>query len=193
MNPSAIARLLPAVYQEAIPEGADAEGAPSVLSALLHIMSGMHRSTEAFLADYRSIIEPWRATPPFLETLAGWLALGPYLDRTGQTLASDASLRELVRRAGGLARARGTADALTQICELVTGMPGFSVEEDVRDADGNRIPYHFRLIAPAGSEALRSAIEAIIRNEKPAFTTVEIVVAAERREPETDRAKLPDR
>ncbi|MGD9740019.1 MAG: phage tail protein [Bauldia sp.] len=178
MNPASIARLLPAVYQEAMPVGAESDAAPSVLSALLDVMAEMHRSTEGYLGDYRSIVEPWRAPPPFLDMLAGWLGLGPYLGRSIRAVTTSTALRELVSRAGELARNRGTADALLTICELVTGVSGFAVEEDVRDGDGNRIPFHFRLVAPAGSEGLRPELETIIRNEKPAFITAEIVVAS---------------
>jgi hypothetical protein len=192
MRAAAIARLLPAIYQETLPTGAEDEASDSILGALLGVMSMLHVSTEDFLADPRAFIDPWRARPDFLVALARWVALAPYVDAGGGAGADIAALRELTYRAATLARHRGTAEALIAICELVTGERGFAVEEGVVDADGDPLPFHFRLVAPASAEAKRDLVAAIVAAEKPAFVTADIVFRTTSIA-EEGHAELPDR
>jgi hypothetical protein len=189
VKPERIARLLPAVYQEAMPVGPDAE-TDSILAAALSVMEAMHLSTEGFLLDHTKFIDPLRAEPKFLAALAGWVGLGPYLERMAGGPIATADLRELTRRAASLARSRGTAESIIAICELVTGLDGFAIEEGVTGEDGRPIPFHFRLRAPAAARSRREALERILRLEKPCFVTAEIVFADTTEE---SHAELPDR
>lgn len=179
MTPAALARLLPAVYQQAMLDDAgDDGGAGSVLAALLGLISQMHGSTEAFLADPRRFIDPYRARTDFLTQLARWMALEPYLDQSSSVHSDVAALRELTRRAASLARRRGTADAMIEICELITGVKGFSIDQGPAGDDGHPLPYHFRLVVPAAASAKRAIVEKIVATEKPCFVTAEIVFDA---------------
>jgi len=189
MKAERIARLLPAVYQQAMPVGPDAE-TDSVLAAALSVMEAMHLSTEGFLLDHTRFIDPLRAEPRFLTALAGWVGLAPYIEGVAGPPLAIADLRELTRRAAALARSRGTAEAILAICELVTGLDGFSIEETITGEDGRRIPFHFRLRAPAAAEARREALEKILRLEKPSYVTADILFDST---PEESYDELPDR
>lgn len=173
MKPEVIARLLPAVYQRAMPD-ASADSADSVFFAALSVMEAMHESTEAFLADRERFIDPLRAEPRFVAAVGRWLGLGDYLDASDGPAVPVAEIRELTRRAAFLARSRGTAESIITICELVTGLKGFTIEENVHGEDGRRIPYHVRLVAPAEARGRRRALERIVASEKPCFVTAEI-------------------
>lgn len=175
MKPAAIARLLPAVYQQALPEDPEREESGSALAALLGLIGEMQGSTETFLADPARFIDPYRARPDFLLALARWMALSPYLDQSSVVHADLAGLRELTRRAASLARRRGTAEALVELCELITGIRGFSIDESGVDDDGRPLPFHFRLVAPAAARTKRAIIDTIVATEKPCFVTAEIV------------------
>jgi phage tail-like protein len=170
MEAARIIRLLPGVYQQAwSPDAPD-----SVLAALLAVMEEMQAPAESFLDGPDRFFDAWRAPEPFLAALARWVGLTPYVGEAGAPAGSVAELRALTARAATLARSPGTADTIIAICELVTGRKGFVIESDLPDADGRRVPFHVRLVAPAGVS--RALLETILTLEKPAFVTAEIVI-----------------
>jgi hypothetical protein len=83
-------------------------------------------------------------------------------------------LRLLVASGSEISGSRGTAPGLIAMLEIATGVAGFRVEENV--SGDQRLPRdaHFRIVAPAAAQSLRSAIEAVVRTEKPAHVTYEV-------------------
>jgi phage tail-like protein len=175
MDEALIAKLLPAVIRAADEEG-------SVLRAALGVMQGYLAPAEAALASLDRWFDPRRAPDDFLLMTAGWTGLEAYLDerdpnrRGGQArLGIDlGNLRELVVRAAASGRLRGTSDALLQMLEIATGVKGFAIVEEPLGADGRRVPFHFRVEAPAAARALRALVARIVEREKPAYSTAEI-------------------
>lgn len=151
-----IARLLPAVYQSAARPG-------SVLVALLDVMEGMHAPTERRLAAVDELFAAYRAPEAFLPFLLRCVAM----DHVGRSLPTGRQ-RDLVARAGDLARRRGTAGGLCALLETVTGVPGFAVEEP---ADR---PFHAVVRVPDAARDQLPLIRLVVQQEKPAAVTVSI-------------------
>jgi phage tail-like protein len=174
MRPDEIARLLPEIYQRAAEPG-------SVLNAVLAVMATLHGSVEAAVEEPERYVDPRRAPERLVPELASWVGLARYLDRTaersggGRTRVGPdpAALRELAALAAGLGRRRGTADALRGFLVAATGVPGF----DVTDETGT--PFHLRVTVPPEAQVQRALVERIVAGEKPAFSTAEIVLAAQ--------------
>jgi phage tail-like protein len=170
MKPGSIARLLPEIYQQAYESGDGSQP----LHALIHVMAAMLESTDNYLDDDARLAEPWRCEDEFLAPLARWVGLSAYIDGPGDSKGC-AGVRELIRQAAVLARARGTRETLDAILKLATGLTGFEFEENPPDENGVPMSYHFRIRVPAGGARQRDLIERVIDNEKPCFTTVEIL------------------
>ncbi|MGS2614931.1 phage tail protein [Micromonospora sp. LZ34] len=170
MRRAAIERLLPAAYQRACVPG-------SVLWALLDVMEALHAPDEAVLADVDALFAPYRAPDAMVVQLTRWVAM----DHVVASPRPDAPLplplgrlRDLVAHGALLARWRGTPYGLRLALEVATGLPGFVLEEP---ADR---PFHVVVRVPAAATGQQLAVVTrIVEAEKPASTTVEIVVAEE--------------
>jgi hypothetical protein len=84
-------------------------------------------------------------------------------------------LRELIANAPLLSKWRGTSYGLQLFLEVATGMRGFEINETVRGTNGLPRPFHIRVLALPEAEVYRVLIERIIRLEKPAHVTYELV------------------
>ncbi|GAA1523992.1 hypothetical protein GCM10009827_045500 [Dactylosporangium maewongense] len=149
-----IVRLLPAVYQPAAQPG-------SVLTALLDVMEAMHAPAERRLTAVDELFAAYRTPDAFLPFLLRCVAM----DHIGRSLPSGRQ-RDLVARAGDLARRRGTAGGLCALLETVTGVPGFTVEEPR--------PFHVVVRVPDPARDQLSLIRLVVQQEKPAAVTVSI-------------------
>ncbi|MGI5177260.1 phage tail protein [Dactylosporangium sp. CA-152071] len=149
-----IVRLLPAVYQSAAQPG-------SVLTALLDVMEAMHAPAERRLTAVDELFAAYRTPDAFLPFLLRCVAM----DHIGRSLPSGRQ-RDLVARAGDLARRRGTAGGLCALLETVTGVPGFTVEEPR--------PFHVVVRVPDPARDQLSLIRLVVQQEKPAAVTVSI-------------------
>ncbi|MEV4136533.1 phage tail protein [Dactylosporangium sp. NPDC049742] len=149
-----IVRLLPAVYQSAAQPG-------SVLTGLLDVMEAMHAPAERRLAAVDELFAAYRTPDAFLPFLLRCVAM----DHIGRSLPSGRQ-RDLVARAGDLARRRGTAGGLCALLETVTGVPGFTVEEPR--------PFHVVVRVPDPARDQLSLIRLVVQQEKPAAVTVSI-------------------
>jgi phage tail-like protein len=180
MDAKLIAKLLPSIFRAADQPG-------SVLNAVLGVMEDFIAPVESALDGLDRWFDPRRAPDDFLRMLGTWVALEPYLgghDRTrrdglAQPAIDPGNLRELVARAAEHGRLRGTRLSLLTMLEIATGLPGFSIEENVPANDGGAVPYHFRLAVPASGRHFEGIIARIVEQEKPAFTTAEIVYQQE--------------
>jgi phage tail-like protein len=173
LNRDGIESLLPFNFRRAIqPDGP--------LAALLDVMEAMHAPSEEVLGGLDRFFDCRRTPERFVPYLARWLDQGPLLDRIGDELggaefpSGNGRLREIVALAAYFSRWRGTKRGLIAYLEVGTGLAGFEVEEHA----GGRA-FHLRFTAPGGAEPYRALIEAIIEQEKPAYSTYELVFSGE--------------
>ncbi len=183
MNSTEIARLLPDVFQYAImPPAAGVIEPDRRMAAALGAMEVLHEPCEQVLQDLHRYLDPRQTPGRFVSYLAGWVDLDwlllPGPDQPSASpipLASGLGrLRELVAAASELARWRGTARGLLRFLDTATGIPGFTIEENVSSA--NRVPraFHLWVRAPQAASPFQPLIERVIRAEKPAYVTYEL-------------------
>lgn len=161
MKSSALAKLLPAVFQRGVVD-------KTPLAAALDAMEELHASTEAQLAALDEILDPLRAPDRFVPYLARWV------DFDVEITTGLARLRAAVAAAAELARWRGCRRGLLGLLEVATGTTGFEIDEEVRDARGAPRPFHIRVTAPAALVAHEEMLQRIIRVEKPVYVTHEL-------------------
>jgi len=179
MDSASIEQLLPEIFRRTLTP-------QSPLAAIVAAIEGLLSPAEQALATLPDNLAPYRASEEFVVLLAHFADLDRYLPReayfevdgaeVGPPLASGIGrLRELVRAAPMLSKWRGTGYGLRLFLETATGIPGFEVREAIDDAHGSVRPFHIRISAPAGSLAYRELVEQIVRQEKPAYVTYEIL------------------
>jgi phage tail-like protein len=179
MKRAAIERLLPEVYRRTVRPGGP-------LAALLEVMETLHGPSEAALEDVADVFSPYRTPDAFVPVLASWLDLERLFDvpTDGEVPAASLKrpistglgrLRELVASASHLSQWRGTSRGLLRFLEIATGVEGFAVEERVPGPDGRPRPFHVRVRVPRAAALHRPLIERIIRHEKPAYVTYELL------------------
>jgi phage tail-like protein len=168
LNRAEIESLLPYNFRRAIQPR-------TPLAALVEVMESLHAPSEAVLAGLDGYFDTHRTPDRFVPMLARWVDQGPLLDRVGDELGAgefpsgNGRLREVVARAAWFSRWRGTRRGIIAFLEVGTGVRGFDVEEHA----GGRA-FHLRIAGPAEAEPLRTLVEAIIEQEKPAYTTYEL-------------------
>ncbi|MDQ3896444.1 MAG: phage tail protein [Actinomycetota bacterium] len=172
MQRARIERLLPAVVQRTVFPG-------TPLAAVLSAMEALHARPEAALDDLPAAFDPYRAPDRFVPFLAQWVDLDRLVvfDAAGESTVPTGRghLRNLVAVAAELSRWRGTARGLVRMLEVATGLAGFVVEEQTTWPDGRPRPYHLRVRAPAEASPYRAFVEHLVRSEKPAYVTAEVV------------------
>lgn len=170
-------RLLPGVFQRGAPSG-------SPLFALLQVMEQMYGPGERLLNAIEDTFNPYRTPDAFVPYLASWVDLdrllveNPAAYQTGELPPYPAGLgrlRDLIAVAAELSRWRGTARGLTQFLETATGIEGVRIEEQPPGPDGRPTPFHMIVHVPAAGEAYRALIERLVRMEKPAYMTYQIL------------------
>jgi hypothetical protein len=112
--------------------------------------------------------------------------LGPLLDELAQEgdaefPSGNGRLRELVAAAAELSKWRGTRRGLMTYLEVATGLRGFDIQER---PDGR--PFHLRVVVPAGGDVHRALIERIVEQEKPIYTTHEVVFTPQPQKPQLE-------
>jgi phage tail-like protein len=174
MKADDIARLLPAVFRNAIDTDA-------VLPALLAVMERLHAPVEDVLGTIDAIYDPRRAPDAFVSLLARWVDLERVddTDTDRSTHLSDdvpvGRLRELIARSFDLSQWRGTSRGLVEFLEIATGVAGFVIEEPGPDDPASA--FHLRVHIPAAASSQARLIERIVNSEKPAYTTWEPLTA----------------
>jgi phage tail-like protein len=179
MRRAEIERLLPQVFQRTLHSG-------SPLQAILEVIEDLHAPAEDVLARLPEYFNPYWAEERYLTMLAYWVNLDPiFPPRPAAAPEPDWSprassipsgrLRELIASAAHLSSWRGTAYGLVRFLEIATGTQGFRLEETVVGKDGLPVPFHVRIVAPESATAQRELIERIVKLEKPAYVTWELV------------------
>lgn len=148
MTPEEVARLLPAVVQSGLRDGAP-------LSALVDLLAHSHTSVGEQIAEFPVALSPWRAPPEFVGMLERWVGLEP------ATAVSEAHARQLIGRAVGLWRMRGTDAGIVRLLELATGLTGFRVHPGGE-------AFTLVVLAPSEARDQDSRIRRIVALMKPA-------------------------
>jgi phage tail-like protein len=174
MRRNEIEGLLPEVFRRTIRPG-------NPLFALLEVMEVLHAPSEDVLERLDTFFDPYRAPERFVPYLARWVDLERFLmDAPGgdgvpvSFPSGTGRLRELIASVAFLSKWRGTARGLLCFLETATGVQGFAVDERVLGSDGQPVPFHIRVRAPAETEVYRGLIERIVEHEKPAYVTYEL-------------------
>lgn len=178
MNSQLIANLLPEVYRRV-----DQEGSP--LRASLDAMAALLTPAEEVLEQLDKNFSIDECSDEQLSMLAHWTNLDRLFDGSQDASASPwlprqlpiepGHLRNLIGHAAQLSRRRGTEQGLLKFLSVATGLDGFSVTSVTRHGERDPIPFHIRVIAPSHALAQEELIDRIIRQEKPAFVTYEII------------------
>jgi phage tail-like protein len=156
-----IEQLLPSVIRRTT-----APGTP--LAALTAVMADLFEPADRMAGALDTYFDPWRCPERFLPLLAAWMDI-PLPVTTGSR-----RLRELIAVAAGLHPLRGTRRALLAFLEAATGVRGFEIDEEVRDAGGRIRPFVVVVRAPEAVRAHAAMIERLIENERPAQVRCEL-------------------
>ncbi|MBW3577848.1 MAG: phage tail protein [Actinobacteria bacterium] len=168
MRREAIQRLLPGVYQTALKPG-------SPLIALLDAMDQFHAPAEAVLERLDEYLDPYLAPPNMVPFLSRWVDLDWVLADAAEGgpqqrfAAGLGRLRNLIALAPQLSARRGTAEGLLLFLETATGVSGFQVD------DATDPGFHVTVSVPEAAAHLAPLIERIVRVERPAHATYDIV------------------
>lgn len=172
MKQEEIRGLLPEVFTRTLRPGGP-------LAVLLAVMDGMHAPSEEALSHLQTYFNPYLTPDRFVPYLAGWVDMDVLLgtqEQGGRTSLpiEIGRLRELISAAVYLSKWRGTSRGLLLFLETATGVAGFSVDEDVVDEQGKKMPFHIKVQAPASTATYESLLRRIITLEKPAYVTYEL-------------------
>lgn len=162
MRADQIAQLLPEVYRRAAVPG-------TPLAAILGVMEDLDAPVERILAELPRYFDPQRTPEEFVPFLAHWVDLARWLDDGGGFAPGTGRLRQVVAAAAELSRVRGTVDGLRQALEWATGVGGVQIESSAER------PFHVVIDVPGEAQPLHELIDRIVRQEKPAHVTAEIV------------------
>ncbi len=178
MEATELRRLLPEILRRTAHTG-------TPLDALLQVMAELPARDERILAVLAAYFDPYRAPDRFVPYLAAWVDLGWLPVRgvegasiPGQAGVEVARLRALLQQAPRLAQARGTAAGLALFLRTATGVPDIQVLDSGAAADAVQVPFHLRVAIPRAAASQRALVELIVRSEKPAHVTQEVIVTA---------------
>lgn len=165
MRRAAIERLLPLAYQRASVEG-------SVLAALLDVMETLHARDEEILDHIDDLYSPYRSPDGLVPFLARWIAMDHVLaaPRSAAPPLPLGRLRDLVCEGTALAQWRGTPYGMRRLLRVATGVGGIVVDEP---ADR---PFHLLVRVPATASDQLGLVSRLVRAEKPAACTYEVVL-----------------
>lgn len=170
-------RLLPGVFQRGAPSG-------SPLFALLLVMEQMYGPGERLLNAIEDTFNPYRTPDAFVPYLASWVDLDRLLIETPGAYQNGklppfptglGRLRDLIAVSAELSRWRGTARGLIQFLETATGVDGVQIDEQPTGPNQQPLPFHMIIHMPAAAQDYRVLVERIVRMEKPAYMTYQIL------------------
>lgn len=178
MKQNEIKSLLPGVFQRttATPE--------NPINAILAVMEDFHAPSEDILGRLEEYFNPYLTPSRFVPFLAGWVDLQRLLVEDADVYdtsnlppypAGTERLRDLIATASELARWRGTLRGLKGFLETATGVDDFGILEEPEGPDHRPQPFHMTIRIPAAGKPYRALIERIIRMEKPAYMTYDIL------------------
>lgn len=179
MERSQIQKMLPEVMQRVVHDD-------SVLESMLVIMSELHEPTESLLYQLEKKFNSDTAPVELLSMLAHWMDLlrlfrneDNYSENINQWAdrplpIGAANLRALIENASHLSQYRGTHYGML---EIATGVKGFDIDDGTQASvpDETYQAFHINVIIPAEAESYKDLIERIVQQEKPVYTTANII------------------
>lgn len=169
MRRTDLERLLPAVFQLALHQAGEGEGAAPLLGGLLEAMAALHTGIEQQVDALARTFDPRVCPERFVPLLSHWLSL------PAESAVGMGRQRELLARAVQLGRERGTHHALRALLVCATGLP-IAIDEGV-DAAGALRAFHLVVRAPADAAPHVALLHALIAGQKPAYVTYELCVS----------------
>jgi len=178
--------MLPRVLQR----GAGPHGP---LDAILTAMEQLHVRSEEELAALDATLDSRRTVDAFVPYLASWVDLERLFEESSVAVDGRSTdecpistgmlrLRAIVGAASWLSQRRGTAQGLVRFLQTATGLQEFSVDESVPGDDGLPRPFHIRVRGPETARPHEPLLHRIIRSERPAYVTYELVLGNRRSE-----------
>lgn len=163
MQRARIEKLLPEFYRAASVEG-------SVLRSLLGVMEQLHQPDEDLLAAVDELVDPRRTRPDLLPFMASFVDASHLLTADGTLPSGTGRVRNALAEAHRIAQFRGTAAGLLLALESITGVAGFTVDEDAA---------HHRITVrvPAAAAMYLPLVKRVIQEEKPAHLVAEVAVS----------------
>ena len=182
-----IEQLLPEIIRRTLPSTGDPHDPldDNPLNLFVEVMALLHAPSATTLDHLHEFFDVYHAPEPFVTFMASWFDLQAlWIDslyrynpgRPPAFPAGNGRVRQLLASIRELTQWRGTAYGLTRFLEIATGLTGFVITEGVLDADGEAIPFHIRVELPPAAAPYRALAERIIRTERPAYVTYELVV-----------------
>jgi phage tail-like protein len=170
---------LPAVYQE------DKESA-DFLERFLSLFGTFYLEMEEKIANIAWIFDSEAVNGTFLKWLAAWLAI------EADESWTEEELREIIRKAPGLYKCRGTRQCIEELFEIFTGekpmiVEYFQYKKLMEQAEIRELmlklygddPYCFSVMVKqehVNDRKRRILLEKILNEEKPAFTEAKLVI-----------------
>lgn len=172
MRADRIALLLPEVYRRSLVPG-------TPLATLLEVMAELHAPVERILSGLPEYFDPQHTPDRFVPFLARWVDLARWLDEdSGAFDTGTGRLRQVIAASAQLSRMRGTSAGLAAALECAIGVSGVRIDEEAQDASGRTRPFHVVVTLPQAAAAYEDLVRRIVRQEKPAHVTADVVFAA---------------
>lgn len=179
MNRDQIERLLPHVVRRTIRPR-------TPLDTILASIDGYLGPDVTVLDQIGTYFNPYTAPTAFVPYLAGWVDLAwlgapaeQSVTRTPGDTPERGHMRELIAAAAALSKWRGTQTGLIRFIETATGARPVTIDDPVRDASGQLVPFHFRVRLPPSMRAREAMVRRIVESEKPAHVTYELEFSTE--------------
>jgi len=175
MKRSDIISLMPSIFQRSV-------NVDDSLSALVDTMEGLQAPAEQVLDRLETYFNPHLTSDEMVPFLGKWVDLDwMWLDdeqllrnHSNDSELTVNALRKMVFKSFELAKWRGTLKGLIHFLEIATETQGFVIEENV-DLHGQYKDFHLVVRSPKKLEHKKKMIDHIVKNEKAAYISYELV------------------
>ena len=173
MEQSHVLRFLPDIVRRTMsPRGP--------LEALIEAMVSLLNPVDLRLIHLDRYFDPFQTPTSMLPYLATWVDMGwlPLREGSEGEGVTPERFRRLIAMAPFFAKRRGTTAGLETMLRVALGVASIRVLDSMGDPRITR-PFHLVVQLPRAAVASRPLVELIVRFEKPAHLTHEIVLVDE--------------